>query len=157
METFSVLLALCAGNSSVTGEFPTKASDAELWCFPWSVNQQLSEQWRRRWFKTPSRPLWHHWNEEQANLHFWYLYSCFVSQPYTEISLNAIWLWCQHRHNQSTSCKLNVVDRVMMYYLGMGWVPYDKTKWLLNWGQSLKTSSRRKRHTMIIFQSILYI
>ena len=31
MEPFSALLALCAGNSPVTGEF-TKASDAELWC-----------------------------------------------------------------------------------------------------------------------------
>ena len=29
METFSALLTLCVGNSSVTGEFPfTKASDA---------------------------------------------------------------------------------------------------------------------------------
>ena len=33
----SALLALCARNSSVTGEFPTKkASDAKLWCFLWS-------------------------------------------------------------------------------------------------------------------------
>ena len=30
METFSALLALCAGKSPVT-----KASDAELWCFLW--------------------------------------------------------------------------------------------------------------------------
>ena len=36
METFSAILALCAGNSPVTGEFPiTKASDVELWCFLW--------------------------------------------------------------------------------------------------------------------------
>ena len=33
METFSAILALCAGNSSVTGEFPSpKASDMELKC-----------------------------------------------------------------------------------------------------------------------------
>ena len=32
-ETSSALLAICAGNSPVTGEFPAKASDAELWCF----------------------------------------------------------------------------------------------------------------------------
>ena len=39
METSSALLALCVwGNSPVTGEFPAKkASDAELWCFHWSV------------------------------------------------------------------------------------------------------------------------
>ena len=39
METFSASLAIGAGNSPVTGEFPahTKASDAELWCFLWSA------------------------------------------------------------------------------------------------------------------------
>ena len=30
METFSALLALCVGNSPVTGEFPTKVNDAQL-------------------------------------------------------------------------------------------------------------------------------
>ena len=47
METFSALLALCAGNSPVTGEkkIPlTKASDAELWCFLWSAPEQTAEQ-----------------------------------------------------------------------------------------------------------------
>ena len=62
METFSALLALCAGNSPVIP--PTKASDAELWCFLWSVlNKRLSKQSRRRWFDTPSRSLWRHRNE----------------------------------------------------------------------------------------------
>ena len=32
---FSALLVICAGNSQVPGEFPTKASDALLWCFLW--------------------------------------------------------------------------------------------------------------------------
>ena len=37
METFSALLAICAGNSPVTGEFPAQmASDADLWCHLWS-------------------------------------------------------------------------------------------------------------------------
>ena len=40
METFSTLLALCAGNSPVTGE---KASDAEFWCFLWSAPEQTVE------------------------------------------------------------------------------------------------------------------
>ena len=35
METFSALLAICAGNSPVTGEFP--AQRPELWCFLWSA------------------------------------------------------------------------------------------------------------------------
>ena len=38
MEAFSELLAICVGNSLVTGEFPAqKACDAELWCFHWSA------------------------------------------------------------------------------------------------------------------------
>ena len=39
METFYMLLALCEGNPLVT-----KASDAELWCFLWSVPEQTVEQ-----------------------------------------------------------------------------------------------------------------
>ena len=39
METFSALLAFCAGNSPVTGEFPAQRPviDTELWCFLWSA------------------------------------------------------------------------------------------------------------------------
>ena len=42
----------------------TKASDAELWCFLWFTPEQTAwqttEQSRRQWFETPSRPLWRH-------------------------------------------------------------------------------------------------
>ena len=66
METFSALLALCAGNSPVTGEFPSKrpekARDAELWCFHLLLNKWVGTQSRRRWFKTPSRSLWRQCN-----------------------------------------------------------------------------------------------
>ena len=37
------VIALCAGNSPVTGEFPAKASDTELWCFLWSALEQTVE------------------------------------------------------------------------------------------------------------------
>ena len=44
METFSALLAICAGNSPVPGEFPAqRAGDAELWCFLWSVPERTVE------------------------------------------------------------------------------------------------------------------
>ena len=43
METFPALLAFCVGNSPVTGEFSgiprTNASDAEHWCFLWSLRR----------------------------------------------------------------------------------------------------------------------
>ena len=42
----------------------TKASDAELWCFLWCLNRRLSKQSRRRWYKTPLRPLLRHCNDK---------------------------------------------------------------------------------------------
>ena len=65
MEAFSALLAFCAGNSPVTGEFPAKRPVTRSFdiYFHLHLNQQLSKQWRRRWFGTPSRSLWRHYND----------------------------------------------------------------------------------------------
>ena len=68
METFSVLLAICAGNSPVPGEFPTqrpvmRSFEVE---FDLRPNKRLSKQSWGWWFETPSRPLWRHRNEKQV-------------------------------------------------------------------------------------------
>ena len=77
METFSALLAICAGNSPVTGEFPaqrpvTRSFDVFFDPHP---NKQLSKQWRGWWFETLSWSLWRHrngrnwcWSRHQASL-----------------------------------------------------------------------------------------
>ena len=62
METFSALLALCAGNSPVTGEFTsqrpiTRSFGVSLIC---ASNKRLSKQSWGWWFETPSRFLWRH-------------------------------------------------------------------------------------------------
>ena len=64
METFSALLVLCAGNSSVTGEFPTQRPVTRNFdvFFDLRRNKQLSKQSRRRWFQTPEHSLWRHCN-----------------------------------------------------------------------------------------------
>ena len=64
METFSALLAICAGNSPVTGEFPaqrpvTRSFDV---LFDLRLNKRLSKQSWGWWFETQSRPLWRHYN-----------------------------------------------------------------------------------------------
>ena len=74
-ETFSALLALCVGNSPVTGEFPaqrpvTRSFDVSLIC---ALNKRLSKQSWGWWFETPSCSLWHHRNgkdlaKSRANL-----------------------------------------------------------------------------------------
>ena len=64
METFSALLAFCAGNSPVTGEFPTQSPVARSFdvFFDLLLNKRLSKQSWGWWFETPSRSLWRHRN-----------------------------------------------------------------------------------------------
>ena len=62
METFSAWLAICAGNSPVSGEFPARRPvtwnfDVFFYLCP---NKLLSKQSWGWWFETPSRPLWRH-------------------------------------------------------------------------------------------------
>ena len=56
METFSALLAICAGNSSVPGEFPTQRPVTQSFdvFFDLHLNKRLSNQSRGCWFETPS-------------------------------------------------------------------------------------------------------
>ena len=59
METFSALLAICAGNSPVTGEFPAQRPVTRSFYafFELRMNKRLSKHWWGWWFETPSRPL----------------------------------------------------------------------------------------------------
>ena len=65
METFSALPALCAGNSPVTGEFPSQRPVTQSFgvSFDLRLNKRLSKQSRGWRFETPSRSLSHHCNE----------------------------------------------------------------------------------------------
>ena len=65
METFSALLALCAGNSPVTSEFHSQGPLTRR-CdvfFDRGLKKSLSKQSRRCWFETASCSLWRHCNE----------------------------------------------------------------------------------------------
>ena len=63
METFSALLALCAGNSPVPGERPvTRSCDV---FFDLRLNKRLSKQSWGWWFETPSHSLWRHCNARE--------------------------------------------------------------------------------------------
>ena len=68
METFSVLLAFCAGNSPVTGEFPSQMPVTRSFdvFFDLCSNNRLSKQLWGWWFETPSRSLWRHFNGDPA-------------------------------------------------------------------------------------------
>ena len=71
IETFSALLAICAGNSPVPGEFPakrpvTRSFDVFFDLYP---NKRLSKQWWGWWFETPPCTLRCHRNEVSPHLH----------------------------------------------------------------------------------------
>ena len=65
METFSALLAICAGNSPVPGEFPTQRPVTRSFdvYFDLRPNKWLSKQSWGWWFETLSCSLWRHRNE----------------------------------------------------------------------------------------------
>ena len=90
METFSMLLAICAGNSPVTGQFPaqrpvTRSFDV---FFDLRLNKRLSKQWSGWWFETRSRPLWRHCNAMRL-LYF----ACILLRIFSSIMF-----WCSE-HN----------------------------------------------------------
>ena len=60
METFSALLSLCAGNSPMTGEFPSQWPVTRS--FDVFFDLRLNKRMRCRWFETPSRSVWRHCN-----------------------------------------------------------------------------------------------
>ena len=60
METFSALLVICAGNSSVTGEFPAQRPVTRSLnvFFDLCLTKRSSKQCWGWWFETPPGPLW---------------------------------------------------------------------------------------------------
>ena len=71
METFSALLALCAGNSPVSGDFPTQRPVTRSFhvFFDLRLNKRLSKQSWGWWFETLSRSLWRHCNVSRDSLY----------------------------------------------------------------------------------------
>ena len=65
METFSALLAICAGNSPVPGEFPTQRPVTRSFdvYFDLRPDKRLSKQSWGWWFETLSHSLWRHRND----------------------------------------------------------------------------------------------
>ena len=81
METFSALLAICAGNSPVTGAFPVTWSFDVF--FDLRLNKRLSKQSRGWWFETPSRPLWRHCNAVICKRTFEYYMYHVMNKPHS--------------------------------------------------------------------------
>ena len=72
MKTFSALPAICAGNSPVSGEFPTQRLVTRSFdiFIDLRLNKRLSKQWWGWWFETLPCPSWRH-----CNVFWWSLMS----------------------------------------------------------------------------------
>ena len=101
MATFSALLALCAGNSPVTGEFPAQRPVTRIFdvFFELCLNKRLSKQSCGWWFETPSRSLWRHCDAKPVDalsacgheLH-WQSLTCFCLHSELLSIIHTIWL-----------------------------------------------------------------
>ena len=105
-ETLSTLLAICAGNSPVTGEFPAQRPVARSFdvFFDLRPNKQLSKQWCGWWFDTPSHPLWLHCNatgSEHEKLMSWHTY--FLDFSPSPLATILIWWSMVSQHSIFTA------------------------------------------------------
>ena len=97
METFSALPVLCAGNSPVTGEFPTQRPVTRSFdvFFDLRLNKRLSKHSWGWWFETPSCSWWHHCNAVMIS-------PVLVKQTW-RIWKNVMICLIKNVHNQSTT------------------------------------------------------
>ena len=111
METFSVLLAICAGNSPVPGEFPTQRPVTRSFdvFFDRRPNKRLSKQSWGWCFETLSRSLWRHRNV-----------TMFCSSK-IDVLIMAIWLFFRifQKHFPSLLNRRNLCDNQV--YINYQW------------------------------------
>ena len=96
IETISALLAICAGNSPGTGDFPaqrpvTRSFDV---VFDLRPNKQLSKQPWGWWFETPSHPLWRHANGNLGSRQYCPSHLKVIYQ------LNQTYIYCVYKFNE---------------------------------------------------------
>ena len=89
IRTFPALLAICVGNSPVTGEFPTQRPVTRNFdvFFDLGLNEGFSIQSLRWWFETPSRPLWRHWRAIMKNANIYLCFPKLTTQGTTQWSV----------------------------------------------------------------------
>ena len=114
METCSALLAICAGNSPVPGEFPSQRPVTRSFdvFFDLRVNKGFSKQSRGWWFETLSSSSWRHSNGRSplAKLRF-YCYGFYWWPGDFQHTKSAMWKafffsWCDYPCDNGTDTKL---------------------------------------------------
>ena len=100
MQTFSALLTLCAGNSPMTGEFPSQRSETRSFdiFFDLLLNKRLSKQSCGWWFETQSPSLWRHCNDQVNGCLLYPSLCCVAGQAETDTAVVQISHLCEAFH-----------------------------------------------------------
>ena len=115
MEAFSALLAICAENSPVPGEFTaqrpvTRSFDV---FFDMRLNKRLSKQSWGWWFETLSCPLWRHCHGLRKMLrgHFQQtLWAAMLAVPWvTGLTVMASWIFMRY----ATRCPIKFTTSII--------------------------------------------
>ena len=146
METFSALLAICAGNSPVPNEFPAQKPETRSFdvLFDLRPKKRLSKQWWGWWLETPPRPLWRYCNVYQFFNDIITIYSQTIfsmSPQYTycrvyNLLLWQVWQWIvfgnalrgPSRRHMALYVLINIVSSdilsltLLAHYLNQCWV-----------------------------------
>ena len=149
MEAFSALLAICAGNSPVPGEFPTQRPVTRSFgvFFDLRLNKRLSKQSWGWWLETLSRPLWRHrnWYRFTMLLYFlWWWISCVVSWyeskyafEFLEKRSNVKLEWLRQilhwNHGLASSTKDWPLWSYIMFYIDREVQTYNLRPWFRNY------------------------
>ena len=110
METFSALLAICAGNSPVPGEFPTQRPVTRSFdvYFDLRPNKRLGKQSLGWWFETLSPPLWRHRNDILLGM----------SYRWVNQGLREYWsVWYQNVDNFKPKWEVVTIFRLQLHFM----------------------------------------
>ena len=125
MEIFSALLAICKGNSPITGEFPaqrpvTRSFDV---FFDIRLNKRLSKQSWGWWFETLSCPLWRHCNVTLQCCHIFHWTQIMSGGSCCWPSLTEIWALISNYihvfcgYNYSSKCMNEIYPKLWHFVI----------------------------------------
>ena len=109
-ENISALLAICVGNSPVTGEFPAQRPVTLSFhvFLDLRLNKRLPKHWGGWWFETPLRPLWRNCNENttSCDLCVYFLYLLVYTVPRLSMNIDHLFR-CGDFHYKGKTIRLS--------------------------------------------------
>ena len=159
METFSALLALCAGNSPVPVNSPHKGQwrGALMFFFYLRLNKRLSKQQWGWWFEMPSWSLWRHCNDSlELRLKHMNITRSIKDELGTYVTFWAKQKQPKFNFPLAVRCiswifSLNIACAVALHSTnGMLLTHWGRTKWTLSWQKMLEFRFKFHRNFFLL-------